>query len=366
MVKCLLLMERKWVARTMCPVVREPIVRTHTIGRLERPEHRVRDQVPPHGSRLLRTDNILVSLHPSSVLTAFVFLSALQSNVVRGLLNRMTARTLSARVFFPLRRSQLSGLLRVIRMPPKTNIGCFKRPSMDYVTVPVIGMRKLIPFSVRLASRRTHTTHASTLVSCTTLAIHRLLLHLFHYRWVCSILINLFISRRILRWNHLFKRLLRECVKVDFMGLVEWFLGIHFSWRMTSSRVDVHLNQTGFATNLVEQFCCDSWDATPTATPYCSGVPIDSIAPSIDADDSPAQLRQTEAYQSLVGSIGWLTTATRPDWCTLSSRLTIANRLLATCVLLSTISTIFTRLTTLGYTSHRLLRTQFTRLFLGC
>ena len=164
----------------------------------------------------------------------------------------------------------------------------------------------------------------------------------------------------------LFERLLRECVKVDFMGLVEWFLGIHFSWRMTSSRVDVHLNQTGFATNLVEQFCCDSWDATPTATPYCSGVPIDSIAPSIDADDSPAQLRQTEAYQSLVGSIGWLTTATRPDWCTLSSRLTIANRLLATCVLLSTISTIFTRLTTLGYTSHRLLRTQFTRLFLGC
>jgi hypothetical protein len=49
--------------------------------------------------------------------------------------------------------------------------------------------------------------------------------------------------------------------------------------------------------------------------------------------------------------------------CTLSSRLTIANRLLATCVLLSTFSTIFTRLTTLGYTSHRLLQIRFTRLF---
>jgi hypothetical protein len=99
---------------------------------------------PPVASRL-RTDNILVS--SSFVLTAFVFLSALQSNVVGGL-NRVTARTLSARVFFPLRRSQLSDLLQVIRMPPMTNIGCFKRPSMDYIAVPVIGMRKLIPFSV--------------------------------------------------------------------------------------------------------------------------------------------------------------------------------------------------------------------------
>ena len=59
----------------------------------------------------------------------------------------------------------------------------------------------------------------------------------------------------------IFEQLLRERFSVDFMGLVEWFLGIHFSWRFTSSRVDVHLNQTGFAANLVEQFCRDSWDA---------------------------------------------------------------------------------------------------------
>jgi hypothetical protein len=66
----------------------------------------------------------------------------------------------------------------------------------------------------------------------------------------------------------LFERLLQERVKVDFMGLVEWFLVIHFLWRFTSSRVDVHLNQTGFAANLVKLFCRDSWDPTPTATPY--------------------------------------------------------------------------------------------------
>jgi hypothetical protein len=88
----------------------------------------------------------------------------------------------------------------------------------------------------------------------------------------------------------LFKCLLQERVKVDFMGLVEWFLGIHFLWHFTSSQVDVHLNQTGFAANLVKLFCRDSWDPTPTATSYWSGVPIHSIAPSPDADDSPSQL----------------------------------------------------------------------------
>jgi hypothetical protein len=113
--------------------------------------------------------------------------------------------------------------------------------------------------------------------------------------------------------EELFEWLLRERVKVNFMGLVEWFLGIHFSWRITHSWVNVHLNQTGFAANLVEQFCRDLWDPTPTATPYRLGVPIDSIASSSNKDDSPSQLRRTEAYQSLVGSIGWLATATRPD-----------------------------------------------------
>ncbi len=88
----------------------------------------------------------------------------------------------------------------------------------------------------------------------------------------------------------LFERLLQERVKVDFMGLVERFLGIHFLWHFTSSWVDVHLNQTGFAANLVKLFCRDSWDPTPTATPYQSGVPINSITPSPDADDSPFQL----------------------------------------------------------------------------
>jgi hypothetical protein len=111
----------------------------------------------------------------------------------------------------------------------------------------------------------------------------------------------------------LFKRLTRKRITDNFMGLVEWFLCIHFSWRIAKSTVDVHMNQSGFAANLVEQFCRDKWEHTPDATPYQSGVPIDLIAPSTDADNFPAQLQHTDAYQSLVGSIGWLAGATCPD-----------------------------------------------------
>jgi hypothetical protein len=111
----------------------------------------------------------------------------------------------------------------------------------------------------------------------------------------------------------LFERLLCKQITVNFMGLVEWFLGIHFAWQITKSTVDVHMNQSGFAANLVEQYFCDKWDHTPDATPYRSRVPIDSIAPCTNADNSPAQLRRTEAYQSLIGSIGWLASATHPD-----------------------------------------------------
>jgi len=40
---------------------------------------------------------------------------------------------------------------------------------------------------------------------------------------------------------------------VDFTGMVEWFLGIHFAWRITFNSISVHLNQSGFAANLVDK-----------------------------------------------------------------------------------------------------------------
>jgi hypothetical protein len=107
--------------------------------------------------------------------------------------------------------------------------------------------------------------------------------------------------------------LLSKRCKVDFMGIVEWFLGVHFSWRISLSLVSVHLNQSGFALNLVESVIRETREASPLATPYCSGIPVHSIAPSTDKANSPAQTHRTQAYQSLIGSFGWLAMTTRPD-----------------------------------------------------
>jgi hypothetical protein len=66
----------------------------------------------------------------------------------------------------------------------------------------------------------------------------------------------------------LFCCLLAKRCKVDFMGIVEWLLGVHLSWCITPSSVDVHLNQSGFATNLIMSFAHQARNETPTATPY--------------------------------------------------------------------------------------------------
>ncbi len=76
----------------------------------------------------------------------------------------------------------------------------------------------------------------------------------------------------------LFCRLQAEQCKVDFMGIVSWFLGVHFSWRITPSAITLHLNQSGFASNLVERFHLSDRNQTPTATPYCSGISIDVVS----------------------------------------------------------------------------------------
>jgi hypothetical protein len=96
------------------------------------------------------------------------------------------------------------------------------------------------------------------------------------------------------------------------MVIVEWFLGVHFSWQISLSLVLVHMNQSSFASNLVESFSCKAHDANPLATPYQSGISVDSLAPLTDADNSPAQICRMQAYQSLIGSIGWLAVTTVP------------------------------------------------------
>jgi hypothetical protein len=80
-----------------------------------------------------------------------------------------------------------------------------------------------------------------------------------------------------------FQHLLKQHVTVDFMGMVEWFLGTHFQWSMTPDVIKVHLSQIGFASHLVEENNIHHCNITPNATPYGSGLPINAC-PELDED----------------------------------------------------------------------------------
>ncbi len=64
-----------------------------------------------------------------------------------------------------------------------------------------------------------------------------------------------------------FQQLLTKYVTVNFMGAVEWFLGTHFQWMVTPNEVRVHLSQTGFALDLMEDNNIHICNITPDATP---------------------------------------------------------------------------------------------------
>ena len=51
----------------------------------------------------------------------------------------------------------------------------------------------------------------------------------------------------------------------------------------------------------------------PDATPYQSGLPIDAIPKSDEADDCPMLVECKCKHQSAMGLIGWLASSTRPD-----------------------------------------------------
>jgi hypothetical protein len=110
-----------------------------------------------------------------------------------------------------------------------------------------------------------------------------------------------------------FEQLLSSLVTVNFWGTIDWFLGIHFQWSCYDNEVSVHLSQTGFAAHLVEDNNVHMQNITPSATPYCSGLPIDACPESDEADDCPALLECKKRYQSAVGLIGLLAQSTRPN-----------------------------------------------------
>ena len=74
-----------------------------------------------------------------------------------------------------------------------------------------------------------------------------------------------------------FQALLSAEIAVTFMGVINWFLGTQFTLAHRGSEISVHLCQGAFAQNLVEQYRQQDVNFNPRATPYRSGIPIDSI-----------------------------------------------------------------------------------------
>ena len=115
-----------------------------------------------------------------------------------------------------------------------------------------------------------------------------------------------------------FEQRLKQLTSVDFMGEVSHFIGIKFSWqRKPDNHISVHMTQEAFADNLIDE--AGLADANPVTTPYRSGHPVDNI-PSVP---HPLLVNPTikHTMQSLVGSLLWLSGATRPDLATIVSLL---------------------------------------------
>jgi hypothetical protein len=61
-----------------------------------------------------------------------------------------------------------------------------------------------------------------------------------------------------------FETNLAERVKVEFMGMVAWFLGIFFEWTVTPSHVSVHLSQEGFVSALLDRHGLTDCNPSPS------------------------------------------------------------------------------------------------------
>jgi hypothetical protein len=117
-----------------------------------------------------------------------------------------------------------------------------------------------------------------------------------------------------------FEELLGNLVSVDFMGQVSHFLGIEFAWQHhPDGHISVSLTQQSFAENLIESLGFEHLNASTFASPYRSGIPIDSIL-SEDLSSTQRDILRLQ-YQSLVGSLNWLAHTTRPDLSTVVSLL---------------------------------------------
>jgi deoxyuridine 5'-triphosphate nucleotidohydrolase len=115
-----------------------------------------------------------------------------------------------------------------------------------------------------------------------------------------------------------FEDKLQSFTTVDFMGDISHFLGIKFKWKQhADGNITTHMSQQAFSENLISEHGLQ--DANPTTTPYRTGHPVDSV-PHVKLSTQERQ-RLCQELRTIVGSLLWLSQATRPDLSTIVSML---------------------------------------------
>lgn len=119
-----------------------------------------------------------------------------------------------------------------------------------------------------------------------------------------------------------FEQALTSKAKVDFMGQIDYFLGILFDWRWhKDGSISVHLSQEAYANQIVESLGLSDSVSSPTMMPYQSGPPIDTIL-LVDMYVSKRAPLLT-MYQCFLSMLNWLTISIRADLMTVHSLLSI-------------------------------------------
>jgi hypothetical protein len=109
-----------------------------------------------------------------------------------------------------------------------------------------------------------------------------------------------------------FESLLSSIGQVDFMGQVTLFLGTEFSWVFhPDGNLTVSLAQHSFIETLSDSLQIQSTHHSTFTTPYQAGISIDTIPTDNLSSVNHDELRLK--YQSLIGSLNWLSTTTGPD-----------------------------------------------------
>ena len=105
-------------------------------------------------------------------------------------------------------------------------------------------------------------------------------------------------------------------IKTKFNRVVDYYLGIKITNKThPDNSLTCYLSQTAFIDQLVSQCKLDGHSVNMPKTPYQSGPLVNKIKPK--TYDQATQNKLKAKMQSIIGSLTWLSTSTRPDIATI-------------------------------------------------